>query len=63
MNATLQLNLADALSADELHALVAIAADEEKTIEKVLFEAAQERAAKRRAELAAKQLQAAATAA
>lgn len=40
MEATLQLNLADALSAEELRCLTEIAAREGKTIERVLFEAA-----------------------
>lgn len=48
MQATLHLNLSDALSADELRELTGIAAAEGKTLERVLFEAAQERAARRR---------------
>lgn len=48
MTATLQLNLSSALSADELRELTGIAAAEGKTLERVLFEAAQERASRRR---------------
>lgn len=55
MKATLQLNLSDALNADELRELTAIAEAEDKTIERVLFEAAQDRAAQRRAMIATRQ--------
>lgn len=48
MTATLHLNLSDALSAEELRELTGIAEAEGKTLERVLFEAAQERAARRR---------------
>ena len=48
MTATLQLNLSDALTADELRELTFIATSENKTLEKVLFEAAKDRADRRR---------------
>jgi len=48
MTATLQLNLSDSLTADELQELTAIAVEEEQSLEKVLFDAAQERVRRRR---------------
>lgn len=48
MNATLNLNLSDALNADELRELTAIAITEGKSLERVLFEAAKAEADRRR---------------
>ena len=48
MTATLLLNLSDTLNADELRELTAIATAENKTLERVLFEAAKAEADKRR---------------
>lgn len=48
MTATLHLNLGDALTAEELRELTAIATAEGKPLERVLFEAAQDRARRRR---------------
>jgi hypothetical protein len=48
MQATLQLNLSDALSPDELRALTAAAAERQTSIERLLFEAAKKLAAKTR---------------
>lgn len=47
MRATLNLNLSDALTADELRELTAIATTEGKPLEKVLFEAARDLANRR----------------
>lgn len=48
MTATLQLNLSNTLSADELRELTYIATSQNKTLEKVLYEAAKDRADRRR---------------
>jgi len=48
MTATLQLNLSDTLSADELRELTYIATSQNKTLEKVLYEAAKDCADRRR---------------
>jgi hypothetical protein len=48
MTATLQLNLSDALTADELRELTATAIEENKPLERVLLEAARELKAQRR---------------
>lgn len=48
MHATLDLNLADALNADELRELTKIAQTVNKPIERVLFEAAKALAMERR---------------
>lgn len=40
MTATLKLNLSDALTQDELRALLAKAAEERKSLERVIYEAA-----------------------
>lgn len=48
MTATLNLNLSDALTGDELRELTLIATTEGKSLERVLFEAARECAANRR---------------
>jgi hypothetical protein len=48
MTATLQLNLSDTLSADELRELTYIATSQNKTLEKVLYEAAKDSADRRR---------------
>lgn len=50
MQATLHLNLSDALSAAELRQLLAAAEAQGKSIERVLFEAAREFAAQRKEE-------------
>jgi hypothetical protein len=47
MTATLQLNLSDTLSADELRELTFIATSQNKTLEKVLYEAAKDWADKK----------------
>ena len=47
MTATLQLNLSDTLSAEELRELAFIATSQNKTLEKVLYEAAKDRADKK----------------
>ena len=60
MRATLNLNLSDALTADELRELTAIATTEGKPLEKVLFEAARDLASRRPAAAAPASTQAAA---
>ncbi len=52
MTATLQLNLSDTLSADDLRELTALSLEEKKPIEKVLFEGAREWVRRRREEAA-----------
>lgn len=52
MTATLELNLSDALTADELRELTAEAVEQHKPIERVLLDAARE-VARRRKELTA----------
>lgn len=46
MTATLQLNFGNSLNADELHELAAIVRDRNTTLERVIYEAASERAQK-----------------
>jgi len=49
MTATLQLNFGNNLSADELHELALIVRDNNTTLERVIYEAASERAQKAKA--------------
>lgn len=48
MTATLQLNLSDALSVEELRELTRVALEEKKPLERVLLEAARELRAQRK---------------
>lgn len=48
MTATLQLNLSDTLTADELRELTAEATETEQTLERVLYDAARDVARRRR---------------
>ena len=48
MTATLQLDLSDSLNAEELSELTGIAVEEEKTLERVLFESAKDLIRRRR---------------
>lgn len=48
MTATLLLNLSDTLSAEELRELTAIATETNRSLERVLFEAARDEARRRR---------------
>lgn len=52
MNATLKLNLTDSLNIEELTQLVELAREQGKSLERVLYEAAKEMAAKIRSQKA-----------